>query len=226
VRKDKNMQNLSVENVELAYTDGEKTTYALKGVSLELPPNRYYGIMGPSGSGKSSLLYVLSGLKRPTAGTARFGDFIYQKHTEAAVTQLRRQKFGFVFQQHFLLSYLTALENIVVAGVSDTKETRNKAQELLESLGLGNMSHKYPGQLSGGEKQRIAVARALINDPDILFADEPTASLDQTNGLLVIESMAKWRTRGTVVVVTHDPIMVESADTVITLRDGRRDIQS
>ena len=217
------MPILAVENIELAYTDGEKTTYALKGVSLELPANRFYGIMGPSGSGKSSLLYILSGLKPPTKGTSQFGEFVYQKHSEAAVTQMRRQKFGFVFQQHFLLSYLTALENIVVAGVSDTKQTRDKAQELLESLGLGSMAHKFPGQLSGGEKQRIAVARALINDPEVLFADEPTASLDQTNGLLVIGSMAQWRTRGTVVVVTHDPIMVESADTVITLKDGRLD---
>jgi putative ABC transport system ATP-binding protein len=214
---------LAVDNVELAYTDGEKTTYALRGVSLELPPNRFYGIMGPSGSGKSSLLYVLSGLKRPTSGSARFGEFIYQEQSEKRVTELRRQKFGFVFQQHFLLSYLTALENIVVAGKEDSKVTRTKAQELLESLGLGQMAHKYPGQLSGGEKQRIAVARALINEPDVLFADEPTASLDQTNGLLVIDAMAKWRTRGTVVVVTHDPIMVESADKVITLRDGKRD---
>jgi putative ABC transport system ATP-binding protein len=214
---------LAVDNVELAYTDGEKTTYALRGVSLELPPNRFYGIMGPSGSGKSSLLYILSGLKRPTSGSARFGEMVYQEQSEKVVTELRRRKFGFVFQQHFLLSYLTALENIVVAGQDDSKQTRTKAQELLHSLGLGHMAHKYPGQLSGGEKQRIAVARALINNPEVLFADEPTASLDQINGLAVIDAMAQWRTHGTVVVVTHDPIMVASADKIITLKDGKRD---
>jgi putative ABC transport system ATP-binding protein len=217
------MPILAVDNVELAYTDGEKTTYALRGVSLELPPNCFYGIMGPSGSGKSSLLYILSGLKRPTSGSARFGETVYQEQSENTVTALRRQKFGFVFQQHFLLSYLTALENVVVAGVNDSKQTRTRAQELLDSLGLGQMAHKYPAQLSGGEKQRIAVARALINNPEVLFADEPTASLDQTNGLSVIDAMAQWRTHGTVVVVTHDPIMVASADKIITLKDGKRD---
>ncbi len=106
---------LACEGASLAYTDGERTTYALRNVTVTLAPGRFYGIMGPSGSGKSSLLYVLSGLKRPTDGFARFGEFIYKDNSEAAVTRLRREKFGFVFQQPFLMPYLSTLENIVLA---------------------------------------------------------------------------------------------------------------
>ncbi len=211
---------LACEGASLSYTDGERTTYALRGVSATLAPGRFYGIMGPSGSGKSSLLYVLSGLKRPTEGTARFGPFVYNQHSDAEVTRLRREKFGFVFQQPFLMAYLTALENVVLAAPKLDRQARQKARRFLHELGLAGMEDKLPSQLSGGEKQRVSVARAMMNDPEVIFADEPTASLDHANGHRVVDTLAAWRTRGTVVVVTHDPEMLAGADEVLLLRDG------
>jgi putative ABC transport system ATP-binding protein len=215
---------LACENASLAYIDGAKrTTYALRDVSVALEPRRFYGIMGPSGSGKSSLLYILAGLKQPTEGTARFGDFRYRERSETAVTELRRQKFGFVFQQPFLLPYLTVLENIVVAAPKLGKPAEELTMSYLDELGMRGLEHKLPSQLSGGEKQRVAVVRAMVNDPAVIFADEPTAALDRANGHRVIEALARWRTRGTVVVVTHDAEMVSDADALVILRDGHID---
>ena len=176
--------------------------------------------MGPSGSGKSSLLYVLSGLKRPTDGFARFGDFVYRQNSEAAVTRLRREKFGFVFQQPFLMPYLTALENIVLAAPRVDRGAREKARRFMDDLGMGGLENKLPSQLSGGEKQRVSVARAMMNEPEVIFADEPTAALDHANGHRVVDTLASYRARGTVVVVTHDPEMLTDADEVVLLRDG------
>src|SRR5919205_3749665 len=124
-------RTLACENASLSYTDGERTTYALRGVSVTLAPRRFYGIMGPSGSGKSSLLYVLSGLKRPTEGSARFGAFAYGEHAEAEVTRLRREKFGFVFQQPFLMAYLSVLENVLLAAPKMDRQAREKARRFL-----------------------------------------------------------------------------------------------
>lgn len=213
-------QVVACENASLAYTDGERTTYALRDVTVALTPGRFYGIMGPSGSGKSSLLYVLSGLKRPTEGTARFGSFVYTGRTEPEVTRLRREKFGFVFQQPFLMNYLTVLENVLLAAPDRDRRAGEKAQRYLADLGLGGLAHKLPSQLSGGEKQRVSVARAMMNEPEVIFADEPTASLDHTNGHRVVDTLAAWRARGTVVIVTHDPEMLADADAVLLLRDG------
>jgi putative ABC transport system ATP-binding protein len=211
---------LACANVSLAYTDGERTTYALRNITLDLPHGKFYGIMGPSGSGKSSLLYILSGLKMPTEGSARFGDFIYNRRRATEVAELRRTRFGFVFQQPFLLPYLTALENVVVAAPQPDTMAHDKAVQLLQEMGLGGMEHKYPAQLSGGEKQRVSVVRAMMNDPDIIFADEPTAALDHTNGRRVVDALAKWRRQGTIVVVTHDPEMLTDAEAIVYLRDG------
>jgi putative ABC transport system ATP-binding protein len=212
---------LGTSGASLAYTDGERTTYALREVTVALPPGRFYGIMGPSGSGKSSLMYVLSGLKLPTSGDAYYRDFVYNRRKASEVAALRRERFGFVFQQPFLLAYLTALENILVAAPNErAAASRDKALVLLEEMGLGAMGDKYPAQLSGGEKQRVAVIRAMMNEPEIIFADEPTAALDHANGRKVVDALARWRSTGTVVVVTHDPEMLSDADEVIYLRDG------
>lgn len=217
------METLSCDKVALAYKDGERTTYALREVSLALPPGQFYGIMGPSGSGKSSLLYLLSGLKRPTSGTVHFGLQRLSDLPDKELMRVRRTRFGFVFQQPFLMTYLTAVENVILAAEKPNAEAQAKATELLAGLGLAGMENKLPSQLSGGERQRVAVARAMMSEPDILFADEPTAALDQANGHRVIEALAAWRTRGTVVVVTHDAGMIQSADSVIFLKDGQVD---
>jgi putative ABC transport system ATP-binding protein len=204
----------------LSYTDGTRTKFALRDVTVSLEPGGFYGIMGPSGSGKSSLLYILSALKPPTGGAARFGDFVYGRHSVAEVNRLRREKFGFVFQQPFLLPYLTALENIVISAPKPDNPAKEKALTLLADLGMEGLDNKLPSQLSGGEKQRVSIVRAMMNDPEVIFADEPTAALDHANGHRVVDTLAKWRTRGTVIVVTHDPEMLTGADRILLLRDG------
>jgi putative ABC transport system ATP-binding protein len=211
---------IACQSASLAYTDGARTTYALRDISVTLTPGKFYGIMGPSGSGKSSLLYILSALKQPTDGSARFGSFVYGRNNPGDVNRLRREKFGFVFQQPFLLPYLTALENIVLSASRPDRAARQRALDLLESLGMAGLENKLPSQLSGGEKQRVSVVRAMINDPEVIFADEPTAALDHANGHRVVDTLAEWRKRGTVVVVTHDPEMLTGADRTLLLRDG------
>lgn len=211
---------LACQGASLSYTDGGRTTYALRDVTVSLEPRQFYGIMGPSGSGKSSLLYILSGLKHPTEGSARYGDFVYGRHSASQVARLRRERFGFVFQQPFLLPYLTAVENILVAAAKVDRQSREEAMSLLGEMGLAGQENKFPSQLSGGEKQRVSVVRAMISKPEVIFADEPTAALDHGNGFRVVETLAKWRAYGTVVVVTHDPEMLRDADQILHLRDG------
>lgn len=212
---------LSTDRIELLYEDGDRKTYALREITVEIPNRQFVGIMGPSGSGKSSLLYVLSGLKRPTAGDVSLEDNTrYSSLSESNLVDLRRTKFGFVFQQPYLLVWQTAMENVLMGAPDLNTEAVRKAEAFFDQLGITRMANKLPSQLSGGEKQRVCVARAMMNDPQIIFADEPTASLDHTNGHLVIDLLSAYRDRGTVVVVTHDPEMLSSADSILLMRDG------
>lgn len=210
-------------HVSLAYSDGDVTNYAVRDVSLEIPERGFFGIMGPSGSGKSSLLYLLSGLKQATAGEVLFRNRRYRPMSEREITQLRRECFGFVFQQPFLLNYLTALENVLAAAPLGDNSASERAQELLETLHIAHLRNKYPYHLSGGERQRVCVARAMINRPQIIFADEPTAALDHKNGHTVIDLLSSYRERGAVIVVTHDPEMLTGADRIFLMRDGELD---
>jgi putative ABC transport system ATP-binding protein len=212
---------LRAYDLTLAYGDGDRVTNAVDAVSLGVPARGFTGIMGPSGSGKSSLLYLLSGLKRPTAGRVTFHETDYAALTEQALTELRRTRFGFVFQQPFLLNYLTARENVLAAAPRGDATAAERAEELFRSLRLARLAEKLPHQLSGGERQRFCVARAMISEPEAIFADEPTAALDHVNGHAVIELLASYRDRGAVVIVTHDPEMVTGADHVFRMRDGR-----
>lgn len=212
---------LHAEEVSLCYGDGDRVTYAVADVSLDLPQAGFVGIMGPSGSGKSSLLYLLSGLKRPTSGDVRFHGRAYSGLNERSLVQLRRERFGFVFQQPFLLNYLTGRENVLAAACANDRQAAGHAQCLFQALGIAELAEKLPHHLSGGERQRVCVARAMISHPQVIFADEPTASLDHANGHAVIDLLAGYRDRGLVVVVTHDPEMVAGADRVYHMRDGR-----
>jgi putative ABC transport system ATP-binding protein len=215
--------SLRTENVSLSYFDGDQTTYAVRDVTVSFPERGFFGIMGPSGSGKSSLLYLLSGLKLPTAGDVFYAGRALSNIVAAERARLRRDRFGFVFQQPFLLNYLTARENILVAAPNDGAAARRHVDELLDELNILPLGDRYPPHLSGGERQRLIVARAMINRPAVIFADEPTAALDHANGRAVIELLRRYRTRGAVLVVTHDPAMVEEADRVYHLSDGRLD---
>jgi len=214
---------LSGQDLGLDYRTGTSVAHAVDTVSLSVDQGSFVGLIGPSGSGKSSLMYVLSGLKRPTRGTVAFNGQDYQQISTPGLMQLRRQRFGFVFQQHFLINYLTSLENVMVGAIKRNHEVVAYAQELLRRVGLGDKLRQRPYQLSIGERQRVAVARALVHRPAIVFADEPTASLDQATGREVIDLLVDYRTRagGSVVVVTHDPAMLTGADRVLQMRDGR-----
>jgi len=212
---------LSTDKISLVYDDGARRTHALRDVSIEIPNRRFVGIMGPSGSGKSSLLYILSGLKRPTGGDVQIGDYHYGKHSDLDLIDLRRQRFGFVFQQPYLLVWQTAMENVLMGAPTLDHAARKKAADYFEQLGIADMADNLPSQLSGGEKQRVCVARAMMNDPEVIFADEPTASLDHANGHLVVDLLSAYREQGTVVVVTHDPEMLQGADSVLMMRDGQ-----
>ncbi len=213
--------SLKAENVSLCYGDGDRLTYAVQEITATFPERGFLGIMGPSGSGKSSLLYLLSGLKQPTSGEISYAGRSLTRMSETERVRTRREKFGFVFQQPFLLNYLTARENVLLAAAQEDKETRKRVDSLLEELNILPLADRSPAHLSGGERQRVIVARAMMNRPAVLFADEPTAALDHTNGRAVIELLMTYRERGTVVVVTHDPAMVEEADVIYHLSDGR-----
>ncbi len=214
---------LSAQDLALDYRTGASVAHAVDTVSLSVDQGSFVGLIGPSGSGKSSLMYLLSGLKRPTRGMVAFEGQDYRQISTPGLMQLRRQRYGFVFQQHFLINYLSALENVMVGAVKRNHDAVAYAQELLRRVGLGDKLRQRPYQLSIGERQRVAVARALVHRPAIVFADEPTASLDQATGREVINLLVDYRRGGdgSVVVVTHDPAMLTDADRVLQMRDGR-----
>ncbi len=212
---------LQATNLSLIYRNGEGATYAVNDVSVTINGGEFLGIVGPSGSGKSSLLYLLSGLKPASAGHISFDGHGYDELHNGKLIALRRERFGFIFQQHFLINYLTVLENVMVAATARDTAALAQAKELLAELGLDKMQNRHPWQLSIGQRQRVAIARALINNPAIVFADEPTASLDHATGYQVVDLLAHYRGHGSIVFVTHDPEMLSKADRVIRMRDGQ-----
>ncbi len=212
---------LKGENLTLTYRDGHTTVDAVKDVSILIEDHQFIGILGPSGSGKSSLLYLLSGLRRATQGEVYLDDRAYGKMPQRERVALRRSEFGFVFQQHFLINYLTVLENVMVAASVQDQAHAAQARALLADLGMGDKLHRFPYELSGGERQRVAVARAMIHRPRIIFADEPTGLLDRRTGLQVMALLRGYCKQGSLVAVTHNPELLGEADLVITLRDGQ-----
>jgi putative ABC transport system ATP-binding protein len=212
---------LEARNVSLIYRSGEGMTYAVNKAQIVVQPNEFLGLVGPSGSGKSSLLYLLSGLKPTSEGEVMFEGKSYNELSNGKLTTLRRERYGFVFQQHFLVNYLTALETVMVAAPARDTTAVARAKELLAELGLDKMHKRHPWQLSIGQRQRVAIARALINQPAVVFADEPTASLDHATGYQVVELLAHYRGKGSIVFVTHDPEMLSKADRVLRMRDGQ-----
>ncbi len=210
---------ISAASASLVYHDHGREVFAVHDLDLEVNEGEFLGILGPSGSGKSSLLYLLSGLKIPTSGRVCFKGKDMTRMSDEERSRLRLGNFGFVFQQPYLLGYLTALENVLVAARS--QKLRSSALELLLELGLSDKSHRYPHELSGGERQRVCVARALLGSPRVIFADEPTASLDHKNGASVVHLLNHLRGDGALVMVTHDPSMLEEASRTVRLVDGR-----
>ncbi|MFA0768125.1 MAG: hypothetical protein OXFUSZZB_001453 [Candidatus Fervidibacter sp.] len=206
--------------------NGQVPTEALRGITLQFRRGEFASIVGPSGSGKSTLLYLLSGLDKPTSGRVEFDGVDLTTLNERALAEFRNRRMGFVFQFHFLLPEFTATENVamplLIAGVN-RREALDKAAELLKRFGLGHRLRHYPSQLSGGEQQRVAIARALVNDPDILFCDEPTGMLDSKNAQALYELLREVNTeRGqTILVVTHEREFAQRTDRIIQLQDGQ-----
>lgn len=212
---------LQAENLTLTYKDGDSIVTAVNNISITIQDHQFIGILGPSGSGKSSLLYLMSGLRQPTGGEIFLDDRAYSKMSDKDRNGLRRTEYGFVFQHHFLINYMTALENVMVSAIAPSKAYMVQAKAFLADLGLGDKLHRFPYELSGGERQRVAVARAMIHRPRIIFADEPTGLLDRTTGLQVMALLRSFCKQGSLVAVTHNPEILAEADQVITIRDGR-----
>lgn len=194
--------------------------HALKDVSIQFGEKKLYGILGPSGSGKSSLLYLLCGLRKPTKGNVIFNNQDIWGLKADELAQFRKENFGFVFQRHFLINYLTALENVLVPTDKEAKKYKERGEELLVKLGLEKCKNKRPYEMSGGQRQRVAIARALINEPKVIFADEPTASLDHKSALEVMDLLNEYKKKATIIVVTHDESMLSKVDGKIKILDG------
>ena len=215
---------IKVKDLHKIYGHGSAATYALKGIDMEVDTGEFVAIMGRSGSGKSTLLHILGLLDMPTGGDIIIEDKKVLQLSEVGKTRFRLEKLGYVFQEYSLLPEMNILENVYVPALCLGNENgyRRRATELLEIVGLGERLKHYPNAISGGEQQRAAIARSLINKPKILFADEPTASLDMTSARVVLELFRKLnREMGqTIVMVTHEPEDEKHVDRVIWLKDG------
>ena len=195
---------------------------ALAGVSFKVEEGEWIAIMGPSGSGKTTLINILGGLEAPTGGQAVVDGTDVARLNEAGLTRYRAEKIGFIFQQFHLVPYLTALENVMLAQYFHSATDETEAREALVRVGLSDRVTHLPAQLSGGEQQRVAVARALINHPKLVLADEPTGNLDESNQETVIQLLRELHNEGhTILMVTHDPALGCLADRRIDLAHGR-----
>ncbi|MCA9983932.1 MAG: ATP-binding cassette domain-containing protein [Anaerolineales bacterium] len=218
--------NIRLANLERAFQRGDASVQALRQLDLTIEQGEFIALVGPSGSGKSTLLNLLGGLDRPTGGEVWLNDLALHEADSRALTAYRKERIGFIFQSFNLLPRLTALENVAVplmlAGV-DKREREERAQAMLERVGLGHRLDHYPTELSGGEQQRTAVARALIHKPDLILADEPTGNLDSSTGESIMTLLRDLNQEQgiTLIVVTHDPEVAAYADRTVHLRDGQ-----
>ena len=201
---------------------GARRLEVLRGISLEIAHGEVVFVCGASGAGKTTLLYTVAGLERPKSGSVEFEGRNLYESSPGSLARFRNEKTGFVFQGYFLLPELTALENVMLPGRIGRRSELAPAEESLLAVGLGDRMQHLPAELSGGEQQRVAIARALVNDPDIIFADEPTGNLDSKTGDVIISLLMNLaRKRGkTLLVVTHEARLAEHADRVLHIIDG------
>lgn len=216
---------LKAKDLCKTFSNESMQQHVLKNLNLEIRQGEFVVIMGNSGSGKSTLLYALSGMDRPTLGSVSYMGEDITGYSNDRLAVFRRDNCGFVFQQNYLNDTMSVLDNVMVSGLLKSREKKaiaKKAEKLLLQVGLGEFSfHKFPSQLSGGEAQRVAIVRALINDPKILFADEPTGALNSSNTENVLNVLSSLHEKGqTIVMVTHDIRSARRADKVKYLKDG------
>lgn len=217
------MTAIDASDLTKVYETGNETVTALDGIDFAIESGEFVSIMGPSGSGKTTFLNIAGLLDTPTEGQIRLGGKRVGEMPDAERTRLRKQTIGFVFQHYFLIPTLTALENVTVPRIfDDDPETDSRAADLLERVGLGDRLNHKPDELSGGQKQRVAIARSLINQPDIVLADEPTGNLDRETGRQILDEFVRVADdhNVAVVAVTHDEIVNEYVDRTVELIDG------
>ena len=212
---------LVAQDLRRSFRIGSRRIDVLRGISLSVERGEAVFLCGPSGAGKTTLLYTLAGLERPESGTVEFEGRRLYTGSSGSQAQVRNRKMGFVFQGYFLLPELTALENVMLPGLIRGKTNRGAGEASLADVGLSDRLHHLPAELSGGEQQRVAIARALTNDPDIIFADEPTGNLDSKTGDAIIELLLQLaRTRNkTLLVVTHDVRLAALGDPQLHIAD-------
>ena len=213
---------LSARGLQRSFRIGGNRIQVLRGIDLDLAPGESVFLCGASGAGKTTLLYTIAGLETPEAGTVEFEGRSLYSISGNALARLRNERMGFVFQSYFLLPELTALENVLLPSMIGGKNRESRAMELLDRVGLKDRMDHLPAELSGGEQQRVAIARSLVNDPSILFADEPTGNLDSKNGEIIIAlllELAKADGR-TLAVVTHDDRLATRGDRLVRIVDG------
>ena len=212
------MSLLELKDVYKIYGD----LHALDNVNFKVEKGEWVSIMGPSGSGKSTMMNIIGCMDKPSKGQVLLDGVDIAKENAKNLTTIRRDKIGLIFQQFYLVQYLTALENVMLAQYYHSMPDEKEALEALGRVGLADRAHHLPSQLSGGEQQRVCVARALINHPEIILADEPTGNLDDANEEIVVDLFQKLHEEGTtLVIVTHDPEVGEVAQRQIVLRSGK-----
>lgn len=218
------MAILEAKALNKTYTVNHQDIMVLNDISLTVEPGEFVVITGSSGSGKTTLLTLLSGLDKPTSGRVFIDQQDITDASEDDLAPLRNRTIGFVFQSFHLIPSMSAIENIMFpAELKGLENAEKKARQLLERVGLADRADNLPSQLSGGEKQRVSLCRAMINDPKLLFADEPTGNLDSKKGRIVFEQLVEIKNEqgATLILVTHNPEIATAADRVLTLRDGR-----
>lgn len=210
-----------LEDVSKVYKTGDIETYALKNISITIDDGEFLVILGPSGSGKSTLLNVISGLDNVTSGEIRFNNEIISNYNSKELTYFRRRNLGFIFQQYNLLQNLNVRENVEIG--STIGKNPLDVDEVVEKVGLLNQKFKYPSQLSGGEQQRVSIARSIAKNPSILFCDEPTGALDENTGKRILDILQKMNEEynTTTVVITHNPNIALMADRIIKMNSGK-----
>lgn len=216
---------ICLQQIGKTYLQGELTVEVLKGIDLTVTQGEFIALQGASGSGKSTLMHILGLLDRPSSGRYLFQGQNVADLADDRLSELRNRRFGFIFQSFYLIPYVSALENVMLPGlygVTPTRQLRQRARQLLEQMGLADRMHFRPGQLSGGQQQRVAMARALINDPQVLLADEPTGQLDSATSAGIMELLRQMHGQGrTVILVTHEAEVSAAAERIIELHDGR-----
>ena len=216
---------IMLKGIKKIYPLGKVEVHALRGIDLRLKRGEFVAIMGPSGSGKSTLMHIMGCLDTPTEGTYILDGVEVHKLDEDSLAEIRKKKIGFVFQNFYLLPRVSTEYNVALPMIYNRlpyRERREKALKLLEKVGLSQRIHHLPSELSGGERQRVAIARALANNPDIIFADEPTGNLDTEMGAEIMEIFKELHKEGkTIVMVTHERYIAQYAERIIHIKDGR-----